>query len=150
MKFKLLEISVQINTCIMNLSPKLNSFHVLVLNTLFGRFFGLCYPKELIEPIIMASYEPIQVSAGWGHNILVNDKTTYVWGFNQWSQLGLADNIHRNVPQELPKFSRTSSTETNRSQNIISIELIKCNTNHTIVLTKSNQIYVWGLNDEVS
>ena len=103
-------------------------YYVFVLNILFGKFFGPHYPREIIKLIMLFSYRPIQVSAGWCRTILYGAKT-YVWGNNRNLQLGLGDNKDRNSPQELL---------------LKNIKSINCGEDHIIAITKSGKCYVWG------
>jgi alpha-tubulin suppressor-like RCC1 family protein len=55
----------------------------------------------------------------------------YVWGCNDWYQLGLEHKINMNSPQKL---------------NLPNIKKIICGYTHTIAIAFSNEIYGWGSN----
>ena len=67
--------------------------------------------------------------------VLTKNENIYVWGNNNYGQLGIGDNNNRNIPTllNLPNNEKPLS--------------ISCGYNHTICLTKNENIYVWGNND---
>lgn len=58
----------------------------------------------------------------------------YIWGRNDYGQLGLGHNSNQNLPQEL-----------NLRDVIISVS---CGGFHTAILTSRYEVYIWGCNDE--
>jgi len=94
--------------------------------------FGMNFPREIIELIIISVYKPIQISCGLGYTILLSDKI-YVWGQNDHGQLGLGH-----------KENITSPTELILPMDIKSIN---CGWYHSVALTYTpNKLYVWGPN----
>ena len=86
-------------------------------------------PKELPLQNILS------ISCGRYHTIVITiDMKIYVWGLNEYGQLGLGHNINQNSPQEL-LFQD------------IKIESVSCGFHHTMALTMSGKLYVWGKND---
>ena len=73
-----------------------------------------------------------KIKCGIDHTIaLTPESELYVWGNNQYGQLGCGENERfRNIPFKL----------------LDSVKKINCSMFHTIVLTKSNEIYGWGSN----
>ena len=109
-------------------------YYIFVLGEYMMNIFGMNYPKEIIELIIMSVYKPIQISCGLDHTILLSDKI-YVWGQNDNGQLGLGH--EKNV---------TSPTELILPMDIKSIS---CGWYHNIALTYVlNKLCVWGNNTQ--
>ena len=116
----------------MNSAEQNYPYYILVLK----EFLGPYYPKEIIQLIIMATYQPIKIICGYYHTYLISDKI-YVWGRNDEGQLGLGHYDNQNSPQEFTFFKRSDVIE------------ISCGCNHMICLVKNNDFnkcYVWGDN----
>ena len=127
-------------------------YHILVLKEFLEQLFGPHYPREIIQLIILATYQPIKVVCGYFHNFLISDKI-YVWGYNRRGQLGLGHQDEKNSPQEFTFFKRSDVIK------------IACGHSHTMALVKSNEsnrynrynrcygsegpfsLQGWGLND---
>lgn len=80
----------------------------------------------------------VQISCGENHTlVLTNDNKLFSWGSCEYGQLGIGrDKIYAYKPQEV--------LISLNNDNIINIE---CNrSNHCIVSTVKNNIYVWGCN----
>ena len=90
-----------------------------------------------LNKIIFDSVIITLVSCGYGHNIvLTKTNKCYVWGQNQYGQLGLGHHDDESLPQELLGVS-----------NVI---FMSCGGHHTVVLMKYehiNKCYIWGRND---
>ena len=65
---------------------------------------------------------------------LKSDGTVWTFGKNTNGELGLGDNIDKNVPQEVGLLKDKI------------VEQIAVGNNHAIALTKDGEIYTWGLN----
>lgn len=89
-------------------------------------------PHELI---LIGSEPIVSVSCGYNHSMALTKSKIYVWGSNSRGQLGLGHRINQNVPQELII----------ENSNIIAV---CCGESHTLALTASDQIYVWGQNNQ--
>ena len=75
------------------------------------------------------------ITCGNSHSIcLTENNLCYVWGWNEYGQLGLGDNNNRYIPTllKLPNNER--------------ISFITCGSNYSICLTENNLCYVWGYN----
>ena len=86
-----------------------------------------------------------EVSFGGAHSIaLTHSNEIYVWGNNKYGHLGLGDKNNRNTPQILLKYSRakarTFPVEGEKIKQIV------CGNTHSMALTYSNEIYIWGHN----
>ena len=119
---------------IMDISQQNYIYHILVLKEFLGQLFGSHYPREIIQLIILATYHSIKVICGNNHNILLHDKI-YVWGRNNYGQLGLGHDTDLIVPQEFRFFRRSDVIQ------------IDCGDDHTIALMRFNKCYVWGNNE---
>ena len=65
---------------------------------------------------------------------LTEKNLCYVWGLNEYGQLGLGDKISRYTPTLL------------KLPNNEKISFITCDDTHTFCLTQNNLSYVWGCN----
>lgn len=106
-------------------------YYIFILKNFFQDLYGLHYPTEIIQLIVLIFYRPVKI-ATTNHTILVSDKT-YVWGLNTYGQLGLGDCQNRHSPQKLPLHN---------------IKLVGCGSEHTIAVIMLNEIYAWGRNDK--
>lgn len=86
-----------------------------------------------IEPLYLDGIKIESISCECAHTIaLAMSGTLYVWGKNDYGQLGLNDSFHRNLPTELCLKE--------------SIRSISCGHSHTLCVTSDEKIYVWGSN----
>ena len=117
----------------MNQLTNLSIHNILVLKTYLQLIFGDHYPFEIIQIINMLFYKlfNVSISCGCDHTYLVFDKESYVWGGNEYGQLGLGHNRNRNSPHKL---------------NLPPIQKISCGTYYSIAITTTNGVYVWGAN----
>lgn len=77
----------------------------------------------------------ITMNCGTDHTIaLTSNNKIYVWGCNDAGRLGLGDTDNRNFPSELV------------SGELYNVVSVSCGTCHTVALTKSGSVYVWGRN----
>lgn len=116
----------------MNSIRKTHIYNICVLKYYVARTIGMDCPIEIVKLIVWMIYTPIKISCGYNYTILVGDKT-YVWGCND-GRLGLGDNDNRDIPSELVL-----------DKPIISVA---CGLFHTVALTASQTIYVWGRNGD--
>ena len=78
----------------------------------------------------------IKISCGGFHVICLDTLgKCYVWGRNDFGQLGLGHNLHQNLPQEL-------------GLNLRDVMSVNCGGFHTVMLTFGYEVFVWGCNDE--
>merc|ERR1712100_413684 len=78
--------------------------------------------------------EIIRIECGYYHSLCIDiNNDLYVFGDNQYGQLGLGDTNNRNKPIKHPSLS-----------NIIDIS---SRGNHTFVKTSNNEIFAFGFND---
>merc|ERR1712000_793611 len=80
----------------------------------------------------------IKVACGGYHTVLIDNKNQkYVFGWNEYGQLGLGDEDNRNLPKKL-------STLPEGAGKIIKVA---CGGNQTILIDNKNQTYVFGDNE---
>ena len=97
----------------------------------------------------MSIYPKIKISCGYSHTCLLMDEV-YVWGDNDEGQLGLGHNQSQNSPQKFAPMQmnrREGGTSERGKLNLPNIKQIICGSYHTIALTNSNEIWVWGYNN---
>lgn len=70
-----------------------------------------------------------------------NSNKLYVWGRNDFGELGLGDNKSKHWPTRL-RLPPSGSFETKTT-----IKSICCGADHSMVLLENNLIYVWGYNE---
>jgi len=76
------------------------------------------------------------ITSGGDHTVcLTEDNLCYVWGYNEYGQLGLGDTNNRLTPTLL-SFPNNEKPY-----------LITCGSKHTTCLTENNLIYSWGYNN---
>ena len=96
---------------------------------------GLGNNKKAYSPRELHLQNIVSIGCGYRHTIVTTvDDKIYTWGSNQWGQLGLGHDNNKNSPQEL-LFPN------------IKIKSVSCGFNHTMGLTTSGKLYVWGKND---
>lgn len=106
--------------------------HIYLILT---EYFKTIFPKELIQFITKLRYEllPIKIKITKSSCILLCNNNVYVWGNNEYNQLGLGEsdiNIYHS-PQKL------------NLKNIIQID---CAYSSFYAINDHNEIYSWGIN----
>ena len=127
-----------------------SAYNIFVLNNYLRDTFGDHVPYEIIKLIIMSTYPKIKISCGYSHTCLLMDEV-YVWGDNDEGQLGLGHNQSQNSPQKFAPMQmnrREEGTSERGKLNLSNIKDIICGGRHTIALTDSNEVWVWGYNNE--
>ena len=107
-------------------------------------------PYEIIQLIIMSTYPKIKISCGFNYTCLLMDEI-YVWGRNDYGQLGSGHNQNQNSPQKFAPMQmnrREEGTSERGKLNLPNIKKIICGSYHTIALTNSNEVWVWGYNND--
>lgn len=99
-------------------------------------------PNNTFEKVNVGS-NCIDMNCGFAHTIVLTvDKKLYVWGKNDYGQLGLGDTKHRNTPHELVLEELRVSK--------INVVGLNCGMDQTFILLNNCQIYVCGYNYESS
>ena len=84
----------------MNTIKELCIYNIMVLN----RYADLnYYPKDIIQIINGMYYDlfRIQIKCGYNYSIMLCNNQVYVWGDNEYGQLGLGHTNEVNSPQLL-------------------------------------------------
>ncbi len=87
----------------------------------------------------------LTLETGGDHNILVfKNGKVYVWGYNEYGQLGIGDTNDRNTPTENSKLEQIIQ-ENGGTNNILMLETGE---DYNILIFKNGKVYVWGYNDD--
>jgi len=79
------------------------------------------------------------IECGYDHTILITEKgSVYVWGYNEFGQLGTGDFNNVLVPTLVNLFEKKNES--------IEINSLFCYSNHTAILTSKSQCFIWGSN----
>ncbi len=79
------------------------------------------------------------IGAGGDHTCAVSSLATYCWGKNANGQLGDKTLLDRDGAIMVKQLS---------DSNLVGVSKIRLNYQHTCAITKTGQIYCWGLNDD--
>lgn len=105
------------------------------------------YPKDIINTIIFYYHKSfrIKIRCGQSHYLLLIDGNVYSWGYNEHNQLGLdlyaftwIENENTSIPTYI-KYPTKLKLE--------NIKNIYCNTNNSVALTYSGEVFTWGKNE---
>jgi len=84
------------------------------------------------------------LETGYHHNILIfKNGKVYVWGYNDYGQLGLGDTNDRNTPTENTQLEQIIQ-DNGGANNILTL---KAGEYHNVLIFKNGKAYVWGGND---
>ena len=108
----------------------------------FGKICDNSYcrsvPQEITNPEDQPFDDIIDIACGDEHacilerSSITGNSTVYIWGNNQYYQLGLSDRTSKPTPVRLPGY--------------YNIKQISCGKEHTALLTKAGTVYVFGSN----
>lgn len=130
-----------------------------IINTVDGLYgfgdnsygqLGLSHTKSLTIPtkldfFVNNNIEIISISCGKYHTITITNDGLYVFGSNEFGQLGLGDTDSKvPIPTKLD-FFRTSSIQPNLNIQFFEILSVTCGDNHTLIHT-TNGLYCLGSN----
>jgi alpha-tubulin suppressor-like RCC1 family protein len=94
-------------------------------------------PKQGARTYFSKWKELKQIFCGTAHSIVLTyDHKIYIWGHNTFGELGFGDNTHHRRTAQILNFLAQPEK----------IKQIACRGNHTMLLTYSNEVYVWGAN----
>ena len=104
-----------------------------------NRLLGFDDNNAINEPKIVNQLSQkgiIDFANGLSHMIArTEDKKLYIWGYNDWGQLGNETNENCFVPQIVHKLSDEKIVD------------ICCGFWHSLALTETGEVYSWGDND---
>lgn len=122
---------------------KLSVYTIFALKIIFKDFFGEHVPYEIISEIIMTIFPEIKIYSGASHSILSIDNRIYVWGYNLRGILCMDYNkMCVKSPQEIPALVNISGIVRLGSNQV---KLISCAKDHTMIVTKNDEIYIYGM-----
>lgn len=115
-------------------------FNIFILREWLTNIFGTHYPKEIVMVIMTIIPRKIRISCGAFHNNIVHNDKIYMWGCNEYGQLGLGrDCKNKKTPTKITLHKNIKS--------------IVCGGKFTIaVVSNSKELYYWGrgnLEDEI-
>ena len=83
--------------------------------------------------------EIVQVVAGDSHSAAVTkDGDLYMWGKNDYGQLGVYSNANSKIPIKVNNSSSTLPAK--------SVKYVALGSNHSVAITKDGSLYMWGYN----
>ena len=92
---------------------------------------------------------PILISSGKHYTVVLTTDGIYSWGLNGEGQLGLGDNRNRHSPQKINFIDSSSERRTEEMREHSggsSAIAISCGVDHTMILTKQNELFACGYN----
>ena len=85
-------------------------------------------------PVDITGMTLVRGAFGLAHSLAVRDDgSVYAWGFNQFGQLGLGDNVARLEPTRLPGLADVMKVQVGNT--------------HSAALTRDGRVFTWGRND---
>jgi uncharacterized repeat protein (TIGR02543 family) len=98
-------------------------------------------PTEITSNFSLPIGEKIlSLSMGSSHSsAFTSTGRVFMWGYNQFGQLGNGMNVNRNLPTEI-----TSNFSFSESEKIISLSL---GSTHSSALTSTGRVFIWGSNE---
>ena len=84
--------------------------------------------------------EVIQVAAGGSHTAAVTkDGDLYMWGYNNYGQLGVYTNVDKNTPVLVNNSTTALPAK--------SVKYVALGGSHSAAITKDGSLYIWGWNN---
>lgn len=146
-------------------------YYILVLKEYLSKNIGLHYPTEIINLIVMATYEHIYISCGSYTTTMIIKNNIYVMGYNKYG----IDNIisckdiksiickphHVIIASHIPnklyvmgenKYGQLGLGNYEEQSSLrelvlcANIKSVDCSEFHTFALLNSGYCYIWGLN----
>ena len=92
------------------------------------------------DPFGILSFNNIKakfISSGGYHSLIIDENNDiYSFGYNKYGQLGLGNNINRNIPEKIPIIDT----------NIIKVKAISAGKFHSLIIDENNDVYSFGNN----
>ena len=91
---------------------------------------------SLLERSVFRNHPAVQAACGKFHTCTITlDGSMWIWGWNEWGQLGVGDRVHRFVPERL-----NCEEVFQDSRSLVA----SCGAFHTLALTEAGGVYAWG------
>jgi hypothetical protein len=88
--------------------------------------------KKIDIPTLIPEIRAKYVACGKLHTVLIDiNNNVWAFGFNKYGQLGLGDNINRNIPIQIPN---------------IKAKYVACGSMHTMIIDINNNVWAFGDN----
>ena len=97
-------------------------------------------PTEITSNFSLEAEEIIEsISLGSSHSaVLTSLNNIFIWGYNDYGQLGDSSTTHKNLPVNILDAFNLSANET--------VSSISLGSNYSSILTSTGYIYTWGAN----
>ncbi|CAI2381701.1 unnamed protein product [Moneuplotes crassus] len=103
-------------------------------NHLFKTNMATCKPQRIFKREL-AHLKIVDIAAGSSHFMVLNDEGhVFSWGDNDCGQLGIGEGAKQNIPKRIESLKR------------IFINRISCGAVHSMALSKTGNVFVWGSN----
>ena len=103
-------------------------------NQLYKTNMANCKPTRIFEREL-ADERIIEIAAGSGHFIVLNDEGNVLsWGENDYGQLGTGEGAMQKYPKKIETLNK------------IFINRISCGAAHSMAVSKTGNVFVWGSN----
>ena len=88
------------------------------------------------------------MACGYAHTLFVDfDNIVYSCGSNKYGQLGLGDNINRNIPSKIPNLPNLPKDQSVLGRILLPpIKYVACGTHHTLFVDCDDIVYSCGSN----
>ena len=94
-------------------------------------------PEPVLSTFELDELSVVAVGAGTNHSIVAAGDALFVWGNNQYGQLGCGE-VH-DKPVCAPMMLRWLEN--------VTVTQLTCGNNHSIVVTNQSTVYAWGCNE---
>ena len=99
----------------------------------------LCTSQSNPDYDFSSTGEVIQVAAGGSHTAAVTkDGDLYMWGYNNYGQLGVYTNVDKNTPVLVNNSTTALPAK--------SVKYVALGGSHSAAITKDGSLYIWGWN----
>lgn len=95
-------------------------------------------PEPVLSTFELDELSVVAVGAGLNHSIVAAGDALFVWGNNQYGQLGCGE-VHEK-PVCAPMMLRWLEN--------VTVTQLTCGNNHSIVVTNQSTVYAWGCNEK--
>eukprot|EP01083_Nonionella_stella_P096617 271665_1 len=118
----------------------------------------------VLEPLKVQFFDDkycVKVACGYRHSaVMDSDGFVYCFGNNEYGQIGNGNEIHLTAPHKIKWMKLNHLIDEENCDSLMLLEQMErnegkwieavdvtCGDNHTLILTKDNRVYTFGLND---